>query len=83
VPTSTNRIQRAAILALAVCLAAEPAFAKIWQEGDFGQNEPRVYTYVPPGSVPPDVRCMHKGTSASTAKAKKGSHQVSHQTFSG
>jgi len=43
VPTSTNRIQRAAILALAVCLAAEPAFAKIWQEGDFGQNEPRVY----------------------------------------
>ncbi len=53
-PTSTNRIQRAAILAIAVCLAARPAFAKIWQEGDFGQNEPRVYTFVPPGAAPSD-----------------------------
>lgn len=53
-PTTTNRTIRAAIAALALCLAARPAWAKIWQEGDFGQNEPRVYTYVPPGSAPPD-----------------------------
>lgn len=53
-PTSTNRTLRAAILAIAIFLAARPASAKIWQEGDFGQNEPRVYSYVPPGSAPPD-----------------------------
>lgn len=53
-PTSTNRILRAAILAFATCLAARPASAKIWQESDFGQNEPRTYTFVPPGSAPPD-----------------------------
>lgn len=52
--TKTNPILRAAVAALAISLVATAASAKIWQESDFGQGEPRVYRYVPPGSAPPD-----------------------------
>ena len=45
---------RLAALALAACLAARPSQAKVWQESDFGQDEPKVYSFVPPGSAPLD-----------------------------
>jgi L,D-transpeptidase ErfK/SrfK len=43
-----------AIALLAVGLAAGPAPGRAWQEEDFGQVPPKLYTFLPPGGVPID-----------------------------